>query len=584
MLPLLTYPLALIGLASLPALAAIYLLRNRFRKKTVSSLMLWHLQERSKEGGVKVQRVQFPLIFLLELLILALLVTAATGPRWQFGVNLRPLVVVLDDSASMLAVTDGKTSRDRAIESLGNSLRSGQFLNLRIVIAGANPRLAGPSLGLNEDLAATLQEWTSQAATSDLPAAIAFAREIARDDALILVLTDHPATDGFNDSPRLKWHSFGHASPNSAFVNAARSSSGGKDRVLLEVASFALADRKAELRITAGEKLIRKTTLDLATNVSRRIVLNLPTGTPAIIAALGDDVLAADNSVQLFAPVRKRVRVAVKVSDASFAASLNRVIDTTGLRSEIKSSPQIVFHDTPGIPAGTNTWSVRLISSEAAEPLTGPFVVDSSHPAANGLSLGGTIWAAAALTNDPGYLSLITSDRRPLLAVRRDLIGRQRLILNFTPQVSTVQQTPNWPVLFWNLLSWRRAEMPGLEEVNYRIGTDVRIRTQGDSILLTHPDGSVDELGVGEGEIIAPSQIPGHYRASAADGEWEYAVNFMAPSESDLRFAATGEWGQWEDSEETRKQYSSVLWLFVLLALTGIVGHHYLITHGKGTV
>ena len=110
MLPFLTYPLALIGLVSLPALAAIYLLRNKFRRKTVSSLMLWQLQERSKEGGVKVQRMQLLPIFFLELLILALLVTAATGPRWQMALNSRPLVVVLDDFAFHACGTESGNS------------------------------------------------------------------------------------------------------------------------------------------------------------------------------------------------------------------------------------------------------------------------------------------------------------------------------------------------------------------------------------------------------------------------------------------------------------------------------------------
>jgi hypothetical protein len=40
MIPFLTYPLAMIALASVPALAAIYILRNRFRRRQVSSLLL----------------------------------------------------------------------------------------------------------------------------------------------------------------------------------------------------------------------------------------------------------------------------------------------------------------------------------------------------------------------------------------------------------------------------------------------------------------------------------------------------------------------------------------------------------------
>jgi hypothetical protein len=83
MIPFLTYPLALIALATLPALAAIYILRNRFRRRQVSSLLLWRFHVQSKSGGAKVHRLQLPLLFFLELLTLLLLVVAATGPQWK---------------------------------------------------------------------------------------------------------------------------------------------------------------------------------------------------------------------------------------------------------------------------------------------------------------------------------------------------------------------------------------------------------------------------------------------------------------------------------------------------------------------
>src|ERR1051325_11437085 len=100
MISFLTYPLALAALASLPALAAIYILRNRFRRRQVSSLMLWRFRIQSKEGGARVHRLQLPLLFFLEMLALFLLVTAATGPHWKLAQSSRPLIVVLDDSFS----------------------------------------------------------------------------------------------------------------------------------------------------------------------------------------------------------------------------------------------------------------------------------------------------------------------------------------------------------------------------------------------------------------------------------------------------------------------------------------------------
>ena len=49
-MPFLTYPLALLAAAALPALAAIYILRNRYRRREVSSLMLWQFAVLSREG------------------------------------------------------------------------------------------------------------------------------------------------------------------------------------------------------------------------------------------------------------------------------------------------------------------------------------------------------------------------------------------------------------------------------------------------------------------------------------------------------------------------------------------------------
>ena len=102
-----SYPLALIALATVPALAAIYILRNRFRRRQVSSLVLWRFHVQSKSGGAKIHRLQLPLLFFLELLALLLLVAAATGPHWKLPQSTRPLIVVLDDSFSMRAVRDG---------------------------------------------------------------------------------------------------------------------------------------------------------------------------------------------------------------------------------------------------------------------------------------------------------------------------------------------------------------------------------------------------------------------------------------------------------------------------------------------
>ena len=64
MIPFLTYPLALIALATVPALAAIYILRNRFRRRSGFEPCSVALERPVKSRAAReVHRLQLPLLF-----------------------------------------------------------------------------------------------------------------------------------------------------------------------------------------------------------------------------------------------------------------------------------------------------------------------------------------------------------------------------------------------------------------------------------------------------------------------------------------------------------------------------------------
>ena len=73
------FPSALLGSIAIVGLVATYLYRSRFRKKPVSSLMLWRQTALPNEGGIRRDRLRLPWIFYLELAILAALVLAAAA-------------------------------------------------------------------------------------------------------------------------------------------------------------------------------------------------------------------------------------------------------------------------------------------------------------------------------------------------------------------------------------------------------------------------------------------------------------------------------------------------------------------------
>ncbi|HHN73297.1 MAG TPA: hypothetical protein ENK13_04330, partial [Thermopetrobacter sp.] len=159
-MPILGVPLALIGLAALPALTAIYWLRTRFRRQEVSSLFLWSLVSQAHGGGRKATRLQTPLLWLLELLALLLLALAAAGPRIPRADRVVPVMVVLDDSFSMSAIQqDGQSVRESGLDAIRQELTGlGPFV-ARFVVAGPQPALQEGSVARLADIESAVGDW-----------------------------------------------------------------------------------------------------------------------------------------------------------------------------------------------------------------------------------------------------------------------------------------------------------------------------------------------------------------------------------------------------------------------------------------
>ncbi|HTL73953.1 MAG TPA: VWA domain-containing protein [bacterium] len=581
MIPFLTYPLAMIALAAVPALAAIYLLRNRFRRRPVSSLVLWRFQVQSKAGGAKVNRLQLPLLFFLEMLVLVLLVVAASGPQWKLPQSARPLIVVLDDSISLRAQRDGVSAQARAKEFLEKLFRQQPPPSTRLILAGAEPRSLGPTAKSWREVNELLPQWKCWSSATALDAAITLASEIGRQQANILVLTDRKPASEANSNPRLEWHAFGLPLDNVAFVNASRTAFGDQDRCLLEVANFSGSAHSTPLLVQTSSNAVQRSLLQLGAHESQRIVFNIPATAPALHATLGTDALAEDNDIQLLPQFRHRVRVQVALTNESLAALVTRTLDATGLRAALSSNPELVINET-GAVAGSNSWSLCWTGADATNAYTGPFIVDTSHPAAAGINLAGVIWSAATTTNAPSEVPVILAGNIPLLSVREDTLGRMHLTANLNPELSTLQNTPDWPILFWNILNWRIAEMPGLKESNARLGAEVFLKCAGAPVTVTLPDGTKNFFPKTGGELALETPLPGIYSVALGTTTNQFAVNLLAADESDLLADASGHWGKWSESTEHRLVESSVVWIFGLLALGLLTTHLYLVATGKG--
>ena len=575
-MPFLTYPLALIGLAAIPGLVAIYLLQNRFRREAVSSLVLWQERQRTREGGARVRRLRVPWLFLVELLILALLTAAAVDPRWETSRSGRPLVIVLDDSASMRARSGGESARDRGEALIERVLKRRGIATVRLVLAGARPQALGHAMAPRE-AAGVLDGWVCRSTRADMGSALTLALGLGGHAGRVFVVSDQaPARDV---GPGVRWEAVGRPLPNVGFVSVARSAvPDGDDRCLLEVMNASSAAVSVGVVLTWNEDGgARAADLRLGASGRGRVVMEVPAGAGVVTARLAGDALDADNTVLLLRPVAKRVRVRADIRDEALLRLLEAAVESSGQRSNLPGDAQLVFVDTDEVQgAGTGAWVVRFLAGEGddAKAFVGPFVVDLAHPLARGLSLDGVVWAAPQDAPWRG-LPVITAGNSPLVTDQETRGGGHDVRVYLRPALSTVQQTPNWPILVWNLLAWRGRSLPGMRDRQARVGDDVVFVPPwgAEAAVVTSPAGEVQSIALHGEALRIRAAAAGVHRVQVAAFADVFAANLLSPEESDLTACVTGAWGEWLDADTAQVELSGTAASWALAALCLIALH-----------
>ncbi|HEU0177761.1 MAG TPA: BatA domain-containing protein [Blastocatellia bacterium] len=589
-MPVFTFSFAFIALLAAPALIAIYWLRNQSRDRRVSSLMLWLDERQIWEGGRLIHRLQTPLLFFLELLVIMLMVTAAAGPMMRAGESRRPLVIVLDDSFSMLAGA-GKddtvgSARDRAVRAIETELKSDRYEPVYFVLAGESPQLLGEAANNVDQAVKLLRNWRSGAPVAELEGAIAFAFELGGPRARALVVTDHAPQQDLGDS-RLEWWSFGSSQPNFAFVNAARTLRDDEDRVLLEIANLSSSSGSTTLSVESVESnnpqsaIRNPQSIALGAGETRRVLLTLKPGAPTLRARLSDDALLVDNQVTLLAESSRNVRVDLRLRDAAVRALVEKAVTSSPNASLSANKPDLVITDESDTKIedaeAPEAWTLQIISEKDAASFLGPFVIDRSHPLSEGLSLGGVVWGGGKSRQLAGTPVVNAGDVPLLTDVER--AGVHELRLRLRPDLSTLQESPNWPILFWNLINWRAQIAPGLRQKNLRLGSAAALTVESgvESVSVVDPRRVTRRLAARDKAVLIRADVAGVYEISANQNRYSFAANALQREESDLTRASSGRWGNWANSTALQWEYRSVAWVLLLLALSALAVHAWMI-------
>lgn len=566
---LLSSPVALLGLISLPLLTAVYLLRNRLRNYPVSSIILWQRISSARLGGKTIDRPRLPLIFFLELLILFLITAGAAGPVIRLTDSRAPLIVVLDNSISMKAATGEQTFRDRAVDEILATVDFSRFRSITLILAGTEPVLLGSGSRETAGLKNDLEKWTCTAPRADISKAVALAGNL---QGRVLVISDHKPPEE-KPPAGLVWKSVGAPLPNRGFINASLTRYGSKLRCFLEIQNFSTTrlaftctvnKTPRNCRLSAGEK--------------KRIILEITDTKKPVTATLPADAYAEDDTVVLYPPPLRRVSVGYTIADAELKTLLKRTVTSTGLSRVIAAQPDLLFTDAKALSTtDRDCWTVRFDTGEAGKVFRGPYVMDRSHPLLDGISLDNAIWGVYRKSN-PLSIPLVTTGSQPLISAESLPWGAQRLHLNLNAELSNIHRSAAWPGLIWNLLHWRSLHLPGLQRTAFRLGEKITVITERDTKQITvHQTGTPPKpcTPVDRTVIFRPRER-GVYTITRAKKKELFAVNALCAEESDLRNAASGSWGEWEQTETASVNSAPLAPFFFLLAFAALILHCFL--------
>src|SRR5215218_5307171 len=187
-------PLALLGLLSVPIIVALYMLRLRRARHTVSSTFLWQQLVRDVEANAPWQRLRSSLLLALQIIVAVVLAVLVARPFMERPAGLaRDLVLVVDASASMSATDEFpdrlSAAKRRAIDAMAEVPSDGR---VSVVAAAETARVVANEATDRGRITRAIESIEPSTAATDLADALKLAGKLAEraNGAEILVITD----------------------------------------------------------------------------------------------------------------------------------------------------------------------------------------------------------------------------------------------------------------------------------------------------------------------------------------------------------------------------------------------------------
>ena len=540
-------PSALYLFAIVPVLAVAWLVRERPRRVTVSSVLAFRaLSARRGERFGGWPRPDW--MFFAELLMLCLAVLALAGPYIIRAGN--PIAVVIDDSAAMQARTSSGTTRfAAAIGGARDALSKLSSGEVTIYLTAPTPRRAGPPVASPSEAASVIGALRPTDAPGDQAATAAMLSELASDTRLARVIYAGARAIAEPVPARIEQIAVGEPGANYAigsFVLRRAALATAEMRARVGIANFSPAPQKLTMTIEGDSKPIAHAQASLAAGeVGTLEFQNLPPAAVYRAELEPGDAFALDNVAYATSAAIKSLSVLFVSPTPTDAAGLGalpgvtvRAVAPDGFApADLANADLAIFEYS--VPKQLPPVNAMLVMPPPGDPIFGFNVTPAAQVAITGWPPTGP------LTDSVNFLLLNPRSgeylgehpwMRPIVAgsggglmLAGEREGHRFVALGFNPFPYLGKQNLPMSVLTLNCVSY----LAGLggDAAGFRTGQPW-IVPSGTRTIVT-PDGR--HVAVTPGTLFTDVSEQGLYRLVTTEGVSAMrAINFNDLAASDL--------------------------------------------------
>jgi len=541
------YPVYFLTLLGLLPLIAVYFLKVRPARRSVTAFFLWRAVLDQKKNAAFFHRLRDLLSLVLMALALLAIVLAMTAPQVRRDQR-QDLLLIIDNSASMNALDDGR-SRLAVAKEIASDIIRGLNADQQAAVATVSMDVQYQSHFTTSPK--TLHNAVRSIEPSDGP---------FRPEALDVLVAGAPAMDHcrlllISDGCRfvsdanqaIELIKVGSNQGNVGFVNCDLLPFQGQPMRVgfyYRLASSFDEDVATDIVVTYGpeDRIVKVIPVIVKPGINTSEVIGIEAGGPGRWRASLDlrDALANDNVAFMALPPRRPVKVAVESDHGFFLVnSVNAFAGTSGELEYVRSDADVVLTNGVipnadraiifGLRAGSD-WCGQ-VGSEISDVLARIKIED--HPVLADCDIDSIPFTGARHVTPPeGSLVIAETSTRVPLIYRVSQGGRLALVINMDPVESEFYYSAWFPVLVYNgarHLMGRQERWPSACSV-------------GDSVHLPEVLGGKGPTTVTIGDDIAsvpvagPSYGPirrdGFHSLENAAGKWSLGASLLAPGET----------------------------------------------------